>query len=396
MPFQLTEGQRALRDEVREFVESEIRPRAIDLDRSEEYPGGILAELGDRGYAGLTLPEEYGGRGEGLVELAVLTEELAAGMMTVASALALNLGVATVVERFGTEAQKERYLPEMATFDTVGALGLSEANAGANKLEMETTAERSSATSRSGGAETTAEKRGDEWIIDGHKQWVTNFQHADVVLTYAKTGPDADAPHNISAFLVPTEAFEVEEVWETLGARNVKSPRVRLDEVRVPAENMVGEAGEGYVQRGEVHTGVNVPARGVGIARAALEDTVAYTAEREQFDQPVGDFQGVRWEVAKMAERADAARLLTLRAADRADRGEDPTREFAMAKVRATEVVVENANDAMQLHGGKGYTTEHHVERYLRDARLLTIAGGPNELHKNALADAVYEDRQSG
>ncbi|NHN60754.1 MULTISPECIES: acyl-CoA dehydrogenase family protein [Halorussus] len=376
MDFELTPSQRALQADVREFVDAEIRPRAIELDRDEEYPGDALSELGDRGYAGITLPEAYGGRGEGLVELAVLTEELAAGMMTVASAFALNLGVATVIERFGTEAQKERYLPEMASYDTVGALGLSEANAGANKLEMETSAER----------------QGDEWVVDGHKQWVTNFERADVVLTYAKTGPDADAPHNISAFLVPTEEFEVEEVWETLGARNVKSPRVSLDAVRVPDENMVGEEGEGYVQRGEVHTGVNVPARGVGIARAALEDTVAYTSDREQFDQPVGDFQGVRWDVAKMAERADAARLLTLRAADRADRGADPTREMAMAKVRATEAAVENANDAMQLHGGKGYTTEHHVERYLRDARLLTIAGGPNELHKNKLADAVYAE----
>ncbi|MFC4448475.1 acyl-CoA dehydrogenase family protein [Halorussus aquaticus] len=374
MPFRLTEDQRALREDVREFAESEIRPRAIELDRNEEYPGGVLAELGDRGYAGITLPEEYGGRGEGLVELVVLTEELAAAMMTVASALALNLGVATIIKRFGTDAQREEYLPEMATFETVGALGLSEANAGANKLEMETTAERA----------------GDEWVIDGHKQWVTNFQHADVVLTYAKTGPDADAPHNVSAFLVPTEEFEVEEVWETLGARNVKSPRVRLSDVRVPAENLVGEEGEAYVQRGEVHTGVNVPARGVGIARAALEDTVAYTDEREQFDRSIGEFQGVRWNVAEMAQRADAARLLTLRAADRADRGADPTRELAMAKVHATEAAVENANDAMQLHGGKGYTTEHHVERYLRDARLLTIAGGPNELHRNSLADAVY------
>jgi alkylation response protein AidB-like acyl-CoA dehydrogenase len=378
MPFGLTERQRALREEVREFAASEIRPRAIELDWNEEYPGEILAELGDRGYAGITLPEEYGGRGEGLVELAVLTEELAAAMMTVASALALNLGVATIVERFGSEAQKEEYLPEMATFERVGALGLSEANAGANKLEMETTARRD----------------GDEWVIDGHKQWVTNFQHADVVLTYAKTGSDADAPHNISAFLVPTEAFEVEEVWETLGARNVKSPRVSLSAVRVPAENLVGEEGEAYVQRGEVHTGVNVPARGVGIARAALEDTVAYTDERQQFDQSIGDFQGVRWTVAEMAQRADAARLLTLRAADRADRGEGASREYAAAKIRATEAAVENANDAMQLHGGKGYTTEHHVERYLRDARLLTIAGGPNELHRNSLADAVYADAE--
>jgi len=375
MRFELTEDQCELREDVRTFAEREIEPRAIELDRNEEYPAEILDELGDRRLAGLTLPEEFGGRGEGLVELALVTEELSAALMPVASALALHLGVATVVERFGTDAQREELLADMATYDTVGALGLSEEDAGSNKLEMETTAER----------------EGDEWVLNGHKQWVTNFRHADVVLTYAKTGPDEAAPHDVSAFLVPTEAFDVEEVWETLGANSVKSPRVSLSDVRVPADRLVGEEGEGYVQRGRVHTGVNVPARGVGIARAAMEDAVAYTSSREQYDQRIGDFQGVRWEVAEMAERVDAARLLTLRAADRADRGRDVTREFSMAKVHATRAAVDNANDAVQLHGGVGYTTEHHVERYLRDAKLLTLAGGPNEGHRDTLAESVFE-----
>lgn len=380
MRFELTPSQRALRTDIRAFAESEIKPRAIDLDRREAYPGDILDELGDRRVAGLTLAEEFGGRGEGLVELVLVIEELSAALMSVASALALHLGVASVVERFGTDAQREALLPEMATYDTVGALGLSEANAGSNKLEMETTAER----------------RGDEWVLNGHKQWVTNFDRADTVLTYAKTGPDDDAPHNISAFLVPAEAFEVETVWDTLGANSVKSPRVTLSDVHVPADRLVGSEGEGYVQRGEIHTGVNVPARGVGIARAALEDTVAYTSARDQYDQHISDFQGVRWQIGEMAQRVDTARLLTLRAADRADRGHDVTREFSMAKIHATQAAVDNANEAVQLHGGVGYTTEHHVERYLRDAKLLTIAGGPNEGHKDTLAEAVVETQQGG
>lgn len=374
MRFQLTEDQRALRSGVRSFATEEIEPRAVDLDRTETYPGEILAALGDRGWTGLTLPEEYGG-GHGLVELCLVIEELSAALMPVASALALNLGVATVIERFGTESQREEFLSGMASFETVGALGLSEENAGSNKLEMETTASRD----------------GEEWVLDGHKQWVTNYLNADVVLTYAKTGPTDAAPHNVSAFLVPAEAFEVETVWETLGARPVKSPRVSLSDVRVSDDRMVGAEGQAYVQRGEIGTGVNVPARGVGIARAALEDTVAYTSDREQFGHPVGDFQGLRWEVGEMATRVDTARLLTLRAADRADRGLDTAREFAMAKVQATQAAVDNANDAVQFHGGKGYTTDHHVERYLRDAKLLTLAGGPNEGHEDALADAVFE-----
>lgn len=375
MRFDLTEDQRSLRDEVREYTKEEIEPQAKDLDREEEYPCDVFDELGGRRLTGITLPEKYGGRGKGLVELALMIEELSAGLMSVASTIGLHLGVATVIERFGTESQREEFLPQMASFDTVGALGLSEANAGSNKLEMETTAERD----------------GDEWVLNGHKQWVTNFLDADYVLTYAKTGPDEDAPHNISAFLVPTDAFEVETVWETLGANSVKSPRVSLSNVRVPADRLVGDEGEGYVQRGEIHTGVNVPARGVGIARAALEDTVTYTSSREQYDQHISDFQGVGWTVGEMAERVDTARLLTLRAADRADRGHDVTREFSMAKINATQAAVDNANDALQLHGGIGYTTEHDVERYLRDAKLLTIAGGPNEGHKNTLANAVFE-----
>lgn len=376
MPFRLTEAQESLRDDVRSFADDRIAPVAGELDRNEEYPSEILEALGDRGWTGLTLPEEYGGEGEGLVELVVLVEELSAAMMPVASALALHLGVATVVERFGSEELKEEFLPEMAGYDTVGALGLSEENAGSDKRGMET----------------TAELDGDEWVLSGHKRWVTNFLDADHVLTYAKTGPDEDTPRNISAFLVPTDDFEVDHVWATLGARPLKSPKVRLDDVRVSDARRVGEADEAYVDRGKVDVGVNVPARAVGLARAALEDTVAHTSEREQFDRPIGDFQGVRWRAAEMAQRVDAARLLTLRAADLADRGADSTREMAAAKIYATEAAVEVTNDALQLHGGIGYTSERDVERYLRDARLLTIAGGPNELHRNTLSDALYSD----
>ena len=375
MNFQLTDTQRAIRHDARTFAQTTIKPAAIELDQNEEHPTSILDELGDRGYAGLTLSEEYGGEGEGLVELALVVEELSAALMPVASALALHLDIATVIETFGTDRQRERFLPDMATFETVAALGLSEANAGSDKLQMETTAERD----------------GDRWVLNGHKQWITNFQQADYVLTYAKTGPEKEAPHNISAFLVSTAEFEVETVWNTLGANTVKSPRATLTDVHVSDTQRIGDVGEAYVQRSDVNIGVNVPARGVGIARAVLDETVEYTKQREQYGHSIADFQGVKWKIGEMAERADAARLLTLRAADSADRDLDVTREFSMAKVYATQAAVDNANDALQLHGGIGYTTEKHVERHLRDARLLTIAGGPNEIHKNTLGEAVVE-----
>lgn len=378
MHVELTEEQRQLRDDTRTYAREEIKPRAIELDTAGEHPTDILDDLADRGYAGLTVAEEYDGLGAGPVELSVVIEELSAALMPVASTLGLHLGVAEVIERFGTDEQRERFLPEMAEFETVGVLGLSEADAGSNKLQMETTADREC----------------DEWVLNGHKQWLTNLQHGDYVLTYAKTGSDQQSPHNITAFLVPAGEFDVEEVWDTHGARTVKSPRASLSDVRVPDERRIGPVGEGYVQRDELTTGINVPARGVGIAREALDDTVAYTSEREQAGQRIGDRQGVRWQVAEMAQRVDAARLLTYRAADHADRGTQTTRAFSSAKIFATQAAVDNANTAMQLHGGIGYTTEKHVERYLRDAKLLTIAGGPNEGHKDALGEALYDSLQ--
>lgn len=374
MRFELTDVQTALREEMRSFAAEEIEPIAGEADRTGTFPDEILSELGEMGVTGLTLSEEYGGEGAGLVELAVVVEELSAAMMPIASALSLHLGVATVIEHFGSAGLKDEFLPEMARYDTVGALGLSEDAAGSDKSKIETTAERD----------------GDEWVLSGHKRWVTNFFGADYVLTYAKTGQEREAPHDVTAFLVPTDDFEVDHVWETLGARALKSPRVTLSDVRVPDDRWVGAVGDALADRGSVHVGVNLPARAVGIARAALEDTVAYTADREQFGRSIGEFQGVEWRIAEMARCVDAARLLTLRAADRADRGRDPTRELAIAKIDATETAVEVTNEALQLHGGIGYTAAADVERYLRDARLLTIAGGPNELHRNTLADAVY------
>jgi alkylation response protein AidB-like acyl-CoA dehydrogenase len=374
MRFEETDVQRSLRTEVRSFATQEIAPIAAECDRTETFPDEILSKLGEMGLTGLTLPEEHGGQGAGLVELVIVVEELSAAMMPIASALSLHLGVATVLERFGSPELKTELLSEMASYETVGVLGLSEDEAGSDKTRMETTAARD----------------GDEWVLSGHKRWVTNFFGADYVLTYATTGPEAEAPDNVSAFLVPTDAFEVDHVWDTLGARSLKSPRVTLSDVRVPDSRRVGKVGSASVDRGRVHTGVNVPARAVGIARAALEETVDHTSEREQFDRSLGEFQGLRWRVADMARRVDAARLLTLRAADRADRGADPTRAMAAAKIDATETAVTVTNEALQLHGGIGYTAASDVERYLRDARLLTIAGGPNALHRNTLADTVY------
>ncbi|MFC6835512.1 acyl-CoA dehydrogenase family protein [Halomarina ordinaria] len=374
MPFELTRDQRTLREETRRFTREEIAPVADELDANREYPGEILDALAERGVTGLTVAETYGGRGAGPVELAVVVEELSAGLMSVAAALSLHLGVAEVVERFGTDAQRERFLPAMAAFERVGALGLAEAGAGSDKAAMETRAERD----------------GDEWVLSGHKQWVTNVADADVVLLYARTDPPEERG-GISAFLVPAGALDVVREWDVIGGRSVGTYRVEFDGVRVGTDRLVGERGRALERRGALRTGVNLPARAVGVARAALSDAVDYVHEREQFGRAVEEYQGVRWRVAEMSQRVEAARLLTLRAASAAAR-DAPTAsgDTSLAKVYATEAAVDTASDAMGLHGGVGYTGEHSVERYFRDAKLLTIAGGSNDVHRNAVADAAF------
>jgi alkylation response protein AidB-like acyl-CoA dehydrogenase len=371
MDYGLTDRAMALRREVRRFVEDDLSPVAAEIDREDRYPAAVLEALGEHGYAGLTIDDAYGGGGGSMLELTVLIEELSRANMAVASAVGLNLGVAEAIERFGTDDQREAYLPGMARLETVGALGLSEAGAGSDKSGMETTAERDD----------------DGWVIDGRKRWVTNFANADVVLTYARTG--GEWPRGVTAFLVPAEAFDVETRWDTLGARGVETAAVAIDGVRVPETAVVGEVGEAMVQRGQLRTGINVPARAVGIAQAAFEDAREFAGQREQFGGPLTDKQGLRWQLAEMAERVDTSRLLVRRAASRADAGEDTARAASMAKVHATEAAVANANDAMQVHGGAGYVSDADVGRYLRDARLLTVAGGPNEVHRDSLADAL-------
>jgi alkylation response protein AidB-like acyl-CoA dehydrogenase len=380
MRFELTAEQRDLRDAMATYAAEEIEPVAREMDRNAEYPAEILEELADQGIMGMTISPEYGGLGYDLVSYALAIEELSAALMAVPSAINVHVITATLLDEFGSDYLKERYLPEMVDYETVGAFGLTEPNAGSDNSGMET----------------RAEKEGDEWVIDGQKRWITNSPRADVVSVLAKTGAPEDRYHNISAFLVPTdtEGFEVGKKWETLGLNSLDSCDLHLDGVRVPEENLIGERDEGFmhVVQGLNVGRVNVAARCVGIARAAMEDSARYAKEREQFGQPIGDFQGIRWKIADMALRTDAARLLTLRAADVADRGIDNRGlEASMAKLHASEAAVENALEGIQIHGGNGYTKEYDVERYLRDAKLLTIGEGTSEVQRNIIADRVMD-----
>ena len=380
MDFALNEEQLEFKAHCRRFASEVIRPVAAKHDAEESTPWEVIRAAREHGLHGLEHLQRMGSDPDGMLGV-IYSEEMHWGCAGIALAISGSSLAAAGLAASGTPEQIARWVPEcFGVGDEIklGAYAVTEAQAGSDVKSMRTTARRD----------------GDEWVLNGHKQWVTNFRNADVVLTYARTpgeADDADAS-GITVFLVPADAFEVDHVWDTLGARSVKSPRVTLSNVAVPDGAVVGEVGRALEQRGKVSTGVNVPARAVGIARAALEDTVAYTSGREQYGHPIGDFQGVEWTAGEMATRVETARLLTLRAADLADRGRDTTRTFAMAKVQATEAAVATANDAVQLHGGVGYTRDRDVERYLRDARLLTIAGGPNEGHKDTLGAATYAD----
>lgn len=378
MRFELTTEQRQVRDAIREFVHEEVAPVAKELDRNHEYPEDLLEQLANQGIMGATLSEEYGGLDYGMVEYALIVEELSKGLMALGSAINVHVITASLIQKYGSEHLKETYLPEMATHDTVGAFGLTEPNAGSDNAAMESRAERD----------------GDEWVIDGQKRWITNSPKADVVSIFAKTGPEEDRYHNISAFLVPTDAdgFEMGKKWDTLGLNSIDSCDLYLDNVRVPADHLIGEKDEGFmhVVQGLNVGRINVAARCSGIARASVEDAASYAMEREQFDQPIGEFQGIRWKIAEMELKADIAHLLTLRAADYVDRGlGNKGLEESIAKLYSSEAAVQNAREAIQIHGGNGYTKEYDAERYLRDAQLLTIGEGTNEIHRKIIADRV-------
>ena len=378
MRFELTEEQRQVRTAIREFVEAEVEPVANELDSNHKYPADIFDQLADQGIMGATVPEEYGGMGYGMVEYAIIIENLAKGLMALGSAINVHVITETLIQKFGNDHLKETYLPEMAEFETVGAFGLTEPNAGSDNAAMETRAERDD----------------DEWVISGQKRWITNSPNADVVSLFAKTGPEDDRYHNISAFLVPTDVngFEIGKTWDTLGINSLDSCDLHLDEVRVPDDHLIGEQDEGFmhVVQGLNVGRINVAARCSGMARAAVDDAVDYAGQRKQFDQAIGDFQGIRWKIAEMELKADIANLLTMRAADYADRGlGDRGLEESIAKLYASEAAVQNAREAIQIHGGNGYTKEYDVERYLRDAQLLTIGEGTNEIHRKIIADRV-------
>jgi alkylation response protein AidB-like acyl-CoA dehydrogenase len=378
MDFALTTEQRQIREMVAEFVDEEIVPRAAEIDETDEFPADLVAEMADLGLLGMPFPEEYGGAGLDYHSYAIGLAEISRGSGGLGTIVAAHTSLAgNMLYEFGTEAQRRDYLEPLNLGDDIGAFALSEAGAGSDVPAMETTARR----------------EGDEYVVDGSKLWISNGSVADTVVLFAKTDPDA-GNRGISSFVVrPDEddGFHVEGTEKKLGDKGCPTAELRFDGLRLPEDRRIGAEGEGFVQALKTLNGgrITIAARGVGIARAALDEARSYATDREQFDRPIGEFQSIKHKLADMDTKVEAARLLMHRAADRKMRGESYVKAAAQAKLYASEVSREVANEAIQVHGGYGYTTDFPVERFYRDAKLNEIYEGTSEILRNTIGDEV-------
>ena len=374
--MQLTDEQRMVRNSVREFVENEVVDVARETEESAEFPEDVWDELSTLDLTSLTVPEEYGGFDADMPTYSIVNEEVAYGHLSLATALSVHCLATSCISKFGTDEQKERWLTEMRDGRPVGAFALSEPDAGSNPAEMTTEAKRD----------------GDEYVINGTKQWITNGERSGVVILFAKT--DRDDPTTVTQFLVPkdVDGLEVGRHEEKLGLRASDTTTLNFDDARIPAENRLTEVGEGLQAAFSILTGgrIAIASQAVGVAQAALDDAVSYANEREQFGEPIIEHQAISQKLADMQTDVQAARLLT-RDAARKNEGDVHPKSASMAKYFASETAVSVADDAIQVHGGYGYTKDFDVERYYRDAKVTTIYEGTSEIQKKIIARHLKE-----
>jgi alkylation response protein AidB-like acyl-CoA dehydrogenase len=372
--MELSATQEAIRETVREFADEEIRPVAAEGDEESAFPEDVWDGLADLDLTGLTVPEAYDGFDAERLTYAVVNEEVAYGSLAVATALSVHCLATSCIAEFGDESVREEWLPEMVDGRPVGAFALSEPDAGSNPAEMSTVAREAT--------------DGDGYVIDGKKQWITNGERAGVVVVFAKTDPDD--PNSVTQFLVPKEAdgLAVGKKESKLGLRASDTTSLVFDGVRIPGRYRLTEPGRGLAAAFSILTGgrIGIAAQSVGLAQAALDEAVAYAHEREQFDRPISEFQTIRHKLADMWTDVRAGRALTREAAAAQDRGEDARTAASVAKYFASEAAVDVTNEAVQIHGGYGYTTDFPVERLYRDAKVTTIYEGTSEIQKNIIA----------
>jgi alkylation response protein AidB-like acyl-CoA dehydrogenase len=382
MDFELSEEQQIFRKTLRDFVRDQIAPVARDWEQSGRYPTEIVEGMKALGLFGLTVPEAHGGLAVDLVSYTIAFEEIARGWMGIAGILGSHTLSCWMLARYGTEAQQRRWLPDLATGRRRTGIALTEPGAGTDLQAITTRAVRD----------------GDGYVLTGTKMWITNARHADPLPVLCVTEPTATPRHRrLSVLLVEagTPGFTVGRDLGKLGYKGTESCEVHFESARVPAANLLGGAeGQGFkhvVSALEIGR-LNVAGRSIGIAQAALDAALRYSRERQAFGQPIGDFQAVQLKLADLATQVQAARLLTWWAAARKDRGQRTDAETAMAKVFASEVALRGALDSMRIHGGYGYSTEFEVERLYRDAPLMAIGEGTNDVMRVLIARALARE----
>ncbi len=379
MPFRTSEDQDMIRNMVREFAEKNVRPIAASIDQEKRWPSENIPRMAELGLLGMNVPAEWGGAGADMVSYAIAVEELsrACAAHGVIASVNNSLYLWPVLE-FGSDAQKEKFATPYAKGEKLGAYALSEPVAGSDPA----------------GGQSVAEKKGDTFILNGQKNFITNGGHADTYIVFCKTDP-SQRHKGMSALLVEKgmDGFTWSEPEHKMGIRAAHSTQLYFDNVEVPAENLLGDEGMGFKIAMKTLDGgrIGIAAQALGIAQASLDASIAYAKEREQFGSRIGQFQAIQFKLADMAMRVEASRMLTYRAAEMKDHGEKYGPAAAMAKCYAGDTARWAATEAVQIHGGNGYTTDYPVERYMRDAKITQIYEGTNEIQRLVVAGELLK-----
>jgi butyryl-CoA dehydrogenase len=380
MNFDLTPEQQMIRDTAREFAMRELEPHAHEWDENEIFPRDVFKKMAGLGFAGMTVPEEYGGVEADYVSYILMLEELNRVVPALATVLSVHNSLANgAVLRFGTEAQKARYLPLLASGQWLGAYALSEAHAGSNPAAMRTTATR----------------RGDVYVVNGTKTWITSGASCDMAVLFAVTGNSDKPSHNISAFICPKDipGMSVGKLENKMGIRASETTQLVYEDAEIPAENLLGQEGEGFKIAMALLDGgrIGIAAQGVGIAQRAFEEATQYSLQREQCGGPIADKQAIQFMLADMATGLNAARWLLYRAATMYAEGKRVSKEASMAKLFASELAMKSAWAAVQVHGGYGYVKEYPVERFFRDAKITEIYEGTSQIQRMVIASNLLK-----
>ncbi|HZP05996.1 MAG TPA: acyl-CoA dehydrogenase [Terracidiphilus sp.] len=378
-PFVLTEDQEHLRREIREFAAREIAPHVAAWDEASEFPLAAIKKLGELGLLGIIIPQEYDGAGLGYVDYVLAIEELSAVDGSIGLTVAAHNSLGTNhIFLAGNETQKRKYVPPLASGKQLAAWGLTEPGSGSDASN----------------ARTTAEKKGDRYVLNGNKTFITNGRYADVIVVIAVTDKNKGT-HGLSAFVVEkgTKGFRAGKKENKLGLRASDTSELIFEDCEIPAENLLGAEGEGFVDAMRVLDGgrISIAALALGIGRGALDAALKYVKDRRQFGKAIAEFQGIQWKLADLATELDAARLLTQRAAVLKDAGRKVTRESSMAKLFASEMAVRICNDAVQLFGGYGFIKDYPVEKFYRDVKLCTIGEGTSEIQRMVIAREILK-----